>query len=76
MTDGPNTAFRIRHRETGCWLLIEHDHDLYLGPANGQHATRFRTADDARRMAMHYGLTSAKFQIIKNEPLAPSSAPF
>lgn len=55
---------RIRHRETGCWLLVEPSgRDVYLGPADKTAATQFATADEARAAAQRYKLTSEKFQI-------------
>lgn len=63
--------FRIRHRETGCWLVVEPSgRDSYVGPADKAAATQFATVDEARAAAQRYGLTSEKFQI-QNAKLEP-----
>lgn len=63
---------RIRHRETGCWLLIElSGRDVYVGPADKAAATQFATADEARAAAYRYKLTPEKFQIQNDHQPSP-----
>lgn len=63
---------RIRHRETGCWLVIEPGgRDSYVGSADKAAATQFATADEARAAAQRYGLTLEKFQIQNDTKLEP-----
>jgi hypothetical protein len=55
---------RIRHRETGCWLLVEPSgRDVYVGPKDKAAATQFASADEARAAAQRFKLTPEKYQI-------------
>lgn len=60
-------SYRIQHRETGCWLLVEgfgrQERDAWLGPKDGPHATKFDTADEAKAVARKFSLTSKNYRI-------------
>lgn len=63
--------YRIQHRETGCWLIIEgfgkNQRDAWVSRKDAKHATQFETADEAKAAAMQFGLTAKNYKITTNE---------
>jgi hypothetical protein len=66
----PNATFRLQHRETGCWLIVDgygpRQRDAWLGPKDGSHATQFSNAEDAKAAAKTFGLTPKHYKITQS----------
>jgi hypothetical protein len=54
---------RIRHRKTGCWLLLEPRSDAWVPAGRPEWATVFESADTARDAAAALKLNSSEYQI-------------
>jgi hypothetical protein len=54
---------RIRHRETGCWLLLEGPRDAWVSAKRPEWATVFASVERAREAASALKLSQSKYQI-------------
>lgn len=59
--------YRIQHRETGCWLVVDGTVDAYVGPGDIRHATKFRTVEEARQTAMRFSLKHTHYKITNGD---------
>lgn len=56
-------VWRVQCRQTGCWLSVERDRDMWVSFCDIRWATAFDSPEEAKQTARTFGLTYERFRV-------------